>query len=59
MSVNRDVGQRVRRLKVNPSVAVVGLGYWGPNLARVLIERSDTELRLAKLQHVADDAERR
>ncbi|MGH2885758.1 MAG: Gfo/Idh/MocA family protein, partial [Solirubrobacteraceae bacterium] len=24
---------------------MVGLGYWGPNLARVLIERTDVELR--------------
>jgi predicted dehydrogenase len=35
----------MRRLRVNPSVAVVGLGYWGPNLVRVLIERTDVELR--------------
>ncbi len=28
-----------------PRVAVVGLGYWGPNLLRVLIERSDVEVR--------------
>lgn len=26
-------------------LAVVGLGYWGPNLARVLAERADVELR--------------
>jgi predicted dehydrogenase len=45
VSVSRDVGQRVRRLRVNPSVAVVGLGYWGPNLVRVLIDRNDAELR--------------
>jgi predicted dehydrogenase len=32
-------------LRVNPSVAVVGLGYWGPNLVRVLIDRTDVELR--------------
>jgi predicted dehydrogenase len=30
-----------RRLRV----AVVGLGYWGPNLVRVLIERNDVSLR--------------
>ena len=24
---------------------MVGLGYWGPNLVRVLIERTDVELR--------------
>jgi predicted dehydrogenase len=28
-----------------PILAVVGLGYWGPNLVRVLIERTDAELR--------------
>jgi predicted dehydrogenase len=28
----------------NPVVAVVGLGYWGPNLARVLYEVPDVEL---------------
>jgi predicted dehydrogenase len=26
-------------------VAVVGLGYWGPNLLRVLIERTDVDVR--------------
>ncbi len=35
------MGDLVRR----PKVAVVGLGYWGPNLVRVLAERADTELR--------------
>jgi predicted dehydrogenase len=39
------VGQRARRLRLEPAVAVVGLGYWGPNLVRVLIERSDVEVR--------------
>jgi len=28
-----------------PSVAVVGMGYWGPNLVRVLAERTDVQLR--------------
>ncbi len=28
-----------------PTVAVVGLGYWGPNLVRVLIERTDVDVR--------------
>jgi predicted dehydrogenase len=28
-----------------PRVAVVGLGYWGPNLVRVLFERSDVDVR--------------
>jgi predicted dehydrogenase len=27
-----------------PAVAVVGMGYWGPNLVRVLDERTDVEL---------------
>src|SRR5665213_780210 len=26
-------------------VAIVGLGYWGPNLLRVLTERTDVEVR--------------
>ena len=33
------------RLRPEPTVAVVGLGYWGPNLVRVLIERTDVEVR--------------
>jgi predicted dehydrogenase len=28
-----------------PNVAVVGLGYWGPNLLRMLIERTDVRVR--------------
>lgn len=28
-----------------PRVAVVGLGYWGPNLVRVFVERTDVEVR--------------
>ena len=44
MIVNR-VGGRRARFRVDPTVAVVGLGYWGPNLVRVLIERTDVELR--------------
>jgi len=28
-----------------PTVAVVGLGYWGPNILRVLIERPGVEVR--------------
>jgi predicted dehydrogenase len=35
------MGDLVRR----PTVAVVGLGYWGPNLLRVLAERTDIEVR--------------
>jgi predicted dehydrogenase len=33
------------QLRVTPKVAVVGLGYWGPNLLRVLIERTDVTVR--------------
>ena len=29
----------------NPRVAVVGLGYWGPNIIRVLLERTDVDVR--------------
>jgi predicted dehydrogenase len=28
-----------------PTVAVVGLGYWGPNLLRVLVERTDVRVK--------------
>jgi predicted dehydrogenase len=28
-----------------PRIAVVGLGYWGPNLVRVLFERTDVDVR--------------
>jgi predicted dehydrogenase len=41
---NDGVGHRPRRVRVDPTVAVVGLGYWGPNLVRVLIERTDVEV---------------
>src|SRR5579884_1603182 len=33
------------RLTGTRSVAVVGLGYWGPNLLRVLFERGDVDVR--------------
>jgi predicted dehydrogenase len=35
-----------RRFEVDhvPSVAVVGLGYWGPNLLRVLADRTDIDV---------------
>jgi len=38
---------RGRRFQIvrKPSVAVVGLGYWGPNLLRVLVERTDVDVR--------------
>ena len=45
MTERRGLGHRARRLRLEPAVAVVGLGYWGPNLVRVLIERSDVEVR--------------
>jgi predicted dehydrogenase len=32
-------------LDLDPKVAVVGLGYWGPNILRVLIERGDVDVR--------------
>jgi predicted dehydrogenase len=35
----------VHRGPVDAKVAVVGLGYWGPNLLRVLSERTDVELK--------------
>src|SRR5947199_10803899 len=28
-----------------PRIALVGLGYWGPNLLRVLVDRADLDLR--------------
>jgi predicted dehydrogenase len=34
-----------RRFRTKPRVAVVGLGYWGPNLVRVLSERTDIDVR--------------
>jgi predicted dehydrogenase len=34
-----------RRFHTKPRVAVVGLGYWGPNLVRVLLERTDVDVR--------------
>jgi len=36
---------RIPRRHIIPRVAVVGLGYWGPNLVRVLFDRSDVEVR--------------
>src|ERR1700677_395134 len=41
MVTNRQVGSKRARTQV----AVVGLGYWGPNLLRVLFERPDVEVR--------------
>ena len=45
MIENHRIGQDKSPLRVKPTVAVVGLGYWGPNLLRVLIERTDVEVR--------------
>src|SRR5437016_324233 len=28
-----------------PRIAIVGLGYWGPNLLRVLLDRTDVDVR--------------
>ena len=36
--------QPVRRFRIRPNVAIVGLGYWGPNLLRVLFERTDVNV---------------
>ncbi len=35
---------RLPRRRMIPRVAVVGLGYWGPNLVRVLFERTDIDV---------------
>jgi predicted dehydrogenase len=37
-------GRRFQAVRT-PSVAVVGLGYWGPNLLRVLAESADVDVR--------------
>jgi predicted dehydrogenase len=48
-----------RQCWAQTSVAIVGLGYWGPNLLRVLIERPDVSVRwicdldLDRLEHFA------
>ncbi len=39
------LGRRRFRPTTEPVLAVVGLGYWGPNLLRVLIERADVDVR--------------
>ncbi len=44
VAVQRGV-RRSQRFGARPRVAVVGLGYWGPNLVRVLIERTDVKVR--------------
>jgi predicted dehydrogenase len=41
----RNTAAEFRFRRKNPAVAVVGLGYWGPNLLRVLIERTDVDVR--------------
>jgi hypothetical protein len=35
----------VRRLRARAGVAVVGLGYSGPNLLRVLVDHPDADVR--------------
>jgi predicted dehydrogenase len=40
-----EVVKARRRLHAKPAVALVGLGYWGPNLLRVLVESTDVEVR--------------
>lgn len=39
-----DRGAQTHAGKRQPRLAVVGLGYWGPNLLRVLFERTDAEV---------------
>jgi predicted dehydrogenase len=43
MAANHN--SRVGSLRTVPRVAVIGLGYWGPNLLRVLVERTDVKVR--------------
>jgi len=40
-----DGGTSNGDLCADPAVGVVGLGYWGPNLLRVLIDRTDVSVR--------------
>jgi predicted dehydrogenase len=42
---NSDRSELLESPERRPGVAVVGLGYWGPNLLRVLVERTDVEVR--------------
>jgi predicted dehydrogenase len=44
MAVTGQLGQH-GRFEAGHTVAVVGLGYWGPNLLRVLFDRTDVEVR--------------
>jgi predicted dehydrogenase len=43
MTVNGHMGWN-GQFDVKPKVGVVGLGYWGPNLLRVLFDRNDAEV---------------
>jgi predicted dehydrogenase len=44
--------ERAVRVGSKPGVAIVGLGYWGPNLVRVLVEGGDADVRwLCDLDH--------
>src|SRR2546421_9418287 len=45
MMANWGEGKPDGRPRGGQGVAVVGLGYWGPNLLRVLAERSDVDVR--------------
>ena len=40
-----QLGAEVNRFRTQPGVGIVGLGYWGPNLLRVLMERPDVKVR--------------
>ena len=37
--------RRLGRPAIRSAVAVVGLGYWGPNLLRVLADNPNVEVR--------------
>src|SRR5690242_8338648 len=45
MTERRESSANGAAFDARPAVAVVGLGYWGPNLLRVLIERTDVDVR--------------
>ncbi len=45
MALGGHVGQPVERFDFTPAVGVVGLGYWGPNILRVLFDRTDVDVR--------------
>src|SRR5450755_5138247 len=41
----RNTAAEFRFRRKHATVAVVGLGYWGPNLLPVLIDRTDVDVR--------------